>query len=298
MKFILSIFLLFGLSSCQLFDGLTNANVVSSYVVPNSILNPGFDNVNIPQNQITQQPRFVEGGLSNGMQSEVNNEGNSGFVSALVSQAQNLIESSEIKVPETVQETSKTNIALPISNSEHSEINSLTVKTLDINEGLKISGGISITKEGIKVTNETTIISGSESISVAKIIEMVKFVDKIKLICGENYEKCQNEPAKETLKESARPEPRPEPASSLLKHEAKELKPRFKLKSKSSRFLEINGKKKGKDKNGQVDLTTEEIANNSIDLDRKDKEKEVEAAVEQVINDETNLNNKAKNESA
>ena len=263
-------FVLFALCSCQLhlFDQALTGNTLT-YTVPNSILNPGFDSFIAPPptpqslpiyQEAPQPPRFMQSSLG---------EVAPGFESALASQAQNLIQQRNEPVAEANRESQG-------RNTENQE--TLSVKNLNIDGSLKVSGGVVIEKNGLRLSNETNFLMGNESMSVGKVVEMVRFAAKIKEICGENFENCSPEKKTEAKKEETKTNQQTE----------KIEKAKYRLKQKNSRFLEVNMKKKGKKQN---DISAEEVANNSIDLDARAKEHEVEAAVEKVMSDEDNLSN-------
>lgn len=270
-------FILFALASCQLnlFDQALTANAMT-YTVPNSILNPGFDSFAapaVPTPPIYQdsvpQPRFMQEGSSMAMGEVV-----PGFESSLASQAQNMIEQRNIPTPvveNTVKETGTQR-----KNAEGQE--EVSVKNLNVDGKLMVSGGIVIEKNGLRLSNETNFLMGNESVSVGKVLEMVRFATKMKEICGENFENCAPQKKEETKGEDTKNSQQTE----------KLEKAKYRLKQKNSRFLELNIKKKGKKQN---DLSAEELAKNSIDLDARAKEHEVEAAVEKVMSDEDNLSN-------
>ena len=200
-----------------------------------------------------------------------------GFESSLASQAQNMIEERNIPTPVVVENNGRNPVGSLRKNAENME--EVSVKNLNVDGTLKVSGGIAIERNGLRLSNETNFLMGNESVSVGKILEMVRFAAKMKEICGENFENC-------TPKEKKQ-EQKGEDTKNIEQTEKLE-KAKYRLKQKNSRFLEMNMKKKGKKQN---DLSAEELAKNSIDLDARAKEHEVEAAVEKVMSDEDNLSN-------
>lgn len=277
MKFLLYSFLIINLSSCQLFNGLPNVNTINTYTVPSSIMNPGFDSFNNninSQNQITEnfQPqRFIQDNLANSDTESVTNELSNGLETVLDSQAQNLISEQDKKTSESEPTQNQQNFGIV----ENSEINNMTVKDLNIQDHLKIAGNVIIEKNGVRVTNESSLFFGNETFSVGKLLEMVKFAEKIRTICGENFEKCNPEQKKVGADEN------------IKKFQTKS---KFRLKQRGNRFLQTNNQKKIQAKQ-EGDISEADIANNSIDLETQEKEKEVEAAVEKVMDDEFILNN-------
>jgi len=272
MKFLIFLSVLLALTAgqMQLFDQPFAGNTIT-YTVPNSILNPGFDNfVNAPPSQPQAVPVLANNQQQRFLQTTFD-EVAPGFEKSLANQAQNMI--AERDQPEPVVNYAPTP-APAVQNPD----NNLSVTNLNIDGSLKVSGNVVIEKDGLRVNKETNLLMGNESLSMGKVVDMVRFAQKIKEICGENFERCSpsGDQTSETKKE-VKGQP-----------EKSEIKAKYRLKQKNSRFLEVNNKKKGKKQSG---MTAEDIANNSIDLDARAKENEVESAVEKVMSDEENLTN-------
>lgn len=256
MKFLLFCFLSISVTFCQLFDQRIPS------VIPAV---QGFDNFDTlsPINQ----PHFLQ---------EKTYE-NENIANTLNSQAENLIQETENKAVETEEASEKKRLnEMSAVSLENSEINNLTVNNLNVHTNLRFAGGITIEKNGIKVTNETNFFLDNNTFSFEKLLHFMNFAEKISSLCGENLENCPGLNKKEE-------------ANRQMQEKSK-----FRMKQRNNgRFLQMNTNKnkESKAKGKQLGLSDEYLVSNSIDLDTSAKEKEVENAVESVLSDEQNLHN-------